>query len=103
MEFIMRTNTVTGVILGLLMVFAGPSQAQESNENEIDCSQLTTTLQIELCEERWDEEEIRLLIRDEINNLNNFETIMEAIRHEIDDKIKEHHISDWRSHGQYET
>ena len=63
----MRTNTVTGVILGLLMVFAEPSQAQESNENEIDCSQLTTTLQIELCEERWDEEEIRQMIRDEID------------------------------------
>ena len=43
------------------------------------------------------------MVRDEINNLNNFETIMEAIRREIDDKIKEHHISDWRSHGQYET
>ena len=64
----MRTDTVTGVILGLLMVFAEPSQAQESNEHEIDCSQLTTTLQIELCEERWDEEEIRQMIRDEINN-----------------------------------
>ena len=81
----MRTNTVTGVILGLLMVFAEPSQAQESNENEIDCSQLTTTLQIELCEERWDEEEIRLLIRDEINNLNN-EKAEKNFRREINER-----------------
>ena len=81
----MRTNTVTGVILGLLMVFAGPSQAQESNEDEIDCTQMSTPLEIVLCEEAWDEEEIRLLIRDEINNLNN-EKAEKNFRREINER-----------------
>jgi hypothetical protein len=66
MEFIMRTNTVAGVIFGLLMVLAIPSQAQE--HEDIDCSGLDASEDVkDLCEDMWDEEEIRQMIRDEID------------------------------------
>lgn len=62
----MRTNTVAGVIFGLLMVLAVPSQAQE--HEDIDCSELDAPDSTkELCEEMWGEEEIRVLIREEMN------------------------------------
>jgi len=63
----MRTNTVAGVIFGLLMVLAIPSQAQE--HEDIDCSGLDASEGVkDLCEDMWGEEEIRQMIRDEINN-----------------------------------
>jgi hypothetical protein len=78
MEFIMRTNTVAGVIFGLLMVLAIPSQAQE--HEDIDCSGLDASESVkDLCEGMWDEEEIRVLIRDEMNeNTENFRQLEET-------------------------
>ena len=48
MEFIMRTNTVTGVILGLLMVFAEPSQAQNIPNAE-SCPTWDCEIENQLC------------------------------------------------------
>jgi len=79
MERIMRTNTVTGVIFGLLMVLAIPSQAQE--HEDIDCSELDAPESTkELCEEMWGEEEIRVLIREEMNeNIEKLRELEERI------------------------